>query len=424
MNRSKPSPVPALVVGRGYTGLGTLRSLALAGIPAYVACPRDDLVTASRWYRPPPGLEDWDGSVDGQSIELLRDLQLETAVLIACRDDAALWMSDVAEHELASRFRTCSSSRATLELLQDKGRFGQLLRRSGIPHPRTFSIRSRADINKIPFEDLDRVFLKPTDSQRFNQLLGTKGFWAASRGEFHEIWNQIDKQGLSVVAQEYVRGGADDHYFVDGFRDRRGKFTGLFARRRLRIYPPDFGNSSYCLSVPLREVAEAIGHLTWLLSDLDYRGIFSAEFKRDARNGEFRILEVNTRAWWYVEFAARCGVNVCQMAYQDAMHLPVTQSVRNYRLGAGCVNLGADLKSVLSSRTRGPLYKYLWQWSRAHYHVMLWNDPAPALKLSAAWLHRVYSRAIRISLSVFGRSRYTEADSPRSPVASSPPGNQ
>jgi len=47
--------------------------------------------------------------------------------------------------------------------------------------------------------------------------------------------------------------------------------------------------------------------------------VFSAEFKFDERDGLFKILEVNARPWWYVDFAARCGVDVCRMAYRDAL---------------------------------------------------------------------------------------------------------
>ncbi|HEX7113088.1 MAG TPA: hypothetical protein VF216_11645, partial [Mizugakiibacter sp.] len=199
------------------------------------------------------------------------------------------------------------------------------------------------------------------------------------------IWHRLEAHGLEVLAQEYVPGDATQHYFVDGFRDRNGTLTGLFARRRWRIFPPDFGNSSYCRSVPLEEVGNAVDSLGRLLAGLDYRGIFSAEFKRDARDGTFRILEVNTRAWWYVEFAARCGVNVCRMAWQDALGLPVELSRRDYPAGEGCVNLPGDIITVRSQprAVRGPLHRILAQWARAHCHVFRLDDPRPGL--SVAW---------------------------------------
>ncbi len=374
---------PAIVLGHDQTGLGTLRSLRLAGIPTYVACPPGDLATRSRWYRPTPGAIPWDGKVGPQACEILQAMPLAQAVLIPGADDAALWLADIPQSALSDRFCVSSSPRASLEILQDKARFGEFLARTGIPHPRTFPIGCSADIDAIPFDELARVFIKPANSQQFNQVIGAKGIWARNRKEFDDIWLELDANGLKVMAQEYIPGSSSDHYFVDGFRDRNGSMTGLFARRRIRIFPPDFGNSSYCQSIPLADVHGAIENITELLSKLDYRGIFSAEFKRDSRNGNFCILEVNTRAWWYVEFAARCGVNVCQMAYQDAKGLPVTAAPRNYRTGVGCVNLYGDIKAVLaqSPAARDPRTKILGQWARAHFHVFRLDDPGPGLSV-------------------------------------------
>lgn len=376
-----PACVPAIVVARGATALGMLRSLTLAGIPAYVACPPDDLVTRSRWYRAVPGVSGWDGSAGPDVLDTLQTIPLARAVLIPGRDDAALWLADLPDSDLADRFPVSSSSRACLEILQDKSRFGEYLAGTGMPHPRTFTIRRAADIQAIPFDELDRVFIKPVDSQHFSQALGAKGLWAANRAEFETIWQMLDRRGFQVIAQEYVPGSAADHYFLDGFRDRNGVLAGLLARRRRRIYPADFGNSSYCETVPLEALGDAVSHLDALLAGLRYRGIFSAEFKRDARCGTLRILEVNTRAWWYVEFAARCGVNVCRMAHEDALDRPVTPAARTYAVGAGCVNLDGDIKAVLrrgAHRTE-PLARTLLKWSRAHCHVYRWDDPWPAL---------------------------------------------
>jgi D-aspartate ligase len=391
--------VPAIVLGRQQTALGALRSLRLAGIPTYVACPPGDLPTYSRWYRPTPGATAWDGTVGTQTLDILRAMPLAGAVLIPGADDAALWLADMPQSELGSRFRVSTSARQTLEILQDKVRFGKFLAQTGIAHPRTFPISSSADIDAIPFDELDRVFIKPADSQKFNLATGAKGIWAHTRKELEESWRRLDGRGFVVMAQEYVPGSSSDHYFIDGFRDRNGNLTGLFARRRIRIYPPDFGNSSYCHSIALADVQGAVDSVATLLSALSYRGIFSAEFKRDSRNGIFRILEVNTRAWWYVELAARCGVNVCEMAYQDASDLPVTVSSKSYPTGVGCANLYGDIKTVssLGKAERGPLLKIMAQWARAHLHVFRFDDPGPGLsiirKLLMQRIHKTVRRA-------------------------------
>ena len=219
------------------------------------------------------------------------------------------------------------------------------------------------------------------------------------------------------MAQEYIPGGSDEHYFIDGFRGRDGRFNGLFARKRLRIYPADFGNSSYCKSVALEKVDVALAGLKRLLIDLRYRGVFSAEFKVDARCGSFRLLEVNTRPWWYVEFAAHCGVNVCQMAYQDALGLSVTEGDADYPVNVGCLNLGMDLRAVRSANpsNHAPLPQLLRQWSTARYHVLRWNDLGPALSLLRIWFRRAFARLWQLSKVSFGRAPRIEAGSPQSP---------
>ena len=205
-------------------------------------------------------------------------------------------------------------------------------------------------------------------------------------------------QGFGLIAQEYVPGTAADHYFIDGFRSRDGDLGGVFCRRRLRIHPPDFGNSSYCHSIPPHDTGNALRDLESLLHDLSYRGIFSAEFKRDARTGEFRLLEINTRAWWYVEFAARCGVNVCRMAWEDALGLPVTKSGK-VRIGRGCVNLPADLEAVRSQHL--PLRAWpgiARQWAHAHFHVFRLADPMPGLSAARVIARHVLGKFLRPSV--------------------------
>lgn len=371
--------VPAIVWGRGPTAVGILRCLGIAKIPAHVACPPTDQVARSRWYRPIPGPDPWDGALDAHARDALRALPLEEAVVIPSADDTALWLSDIPDSDLRARVRVSTSSRPTLEILQDKTKFAEFLRGTDIPHPRTFRIESAQDIAAVSYEDLDSTFLKPANSQKFSDITGTKAVRVASRDELQRVWEDLAGRGFKLMAQEYVPGPPTNHYFVDGFRDGRGRITGLFARRRIRMHPADFGNSSYCRSIPLDEIPAAIDSIVELLSRLAYRGIFSAEFKQDARDGKFRIIEVNTRAWTYVEFAARCGVNVCEMAYADALDRPVAMAPKAYAMGEGCVDFHRDVSSLRNGAAGDPLPKILLQWAFAHFHTFRLDDPGPGL---------------------------------------------
>ena len=389
MRSAVSTGVPAIVVGRGPTALGILRCLRMAGIDSYVACPKDDHVTASRWYRPTPGIH-WDGTLGVAGHEALDRMPLDKAVLIAGADDAALWMSELPDAMLGSKFAVSTASWTTQALLQDKSKFAQFLSGTNMPYPRTFYLESIDDVAAVPFDELDRVFLKPINSQQFSDVVGVKGVWVSSRTELLARWQSLHARGFKLMAQEYVPGTAADHYFIDGFRDRHGALTGLFARRRYRISPPDFGNSSYCESIALIDMEVALRHLETLLEALDYRGIFSAEFKRDARDGAFRILEINSRAWTYVEFAARCGVNVCKMAWQDALGHEVQPASPRYAVGAGCVDFYRDFGTLWAQRRTVPLHwsAVVRQWSHAHYHSFRLDDPRPALRFAVGVIKR------------------------------------
>lgn len=391
--------IPAIVMGKGPTALGILRSLVLAGIPAYVACPPNDLATRSRWFRPTPGDLPWDGRPGEAALDVLRRMPLERAVIVPGADDAALWLADLPSTDLGERFLVSTSTHDAQALLQDKAVFAGYLAAAHIPHPRTWRVRCLADLDAIPFATLDRAFIKPVNSQKFSDTIGAKGVWVSTRAEMRDAWARLHAQGFDLMVQEYIPGPASEHFFIDGFRDRHGAYPGVFARRRVRMSPPDFGNSSCCHSIPLDIVPDAVRQLRRLLDGLDYRGIFSAEFKRDPRDGRFRIIEVNTRAWTYVEFAARCGMNVCEMAWQDAQDLPVTRATRDYPEGVPCVDFYHDIPAVLAlrKRQRVPLGPVFAQWAGAQLHTFRWDDPRPALSFVRDLVRKRLSRIFGVA---------------------------
>lgn len=392
MNVVDAGRVPVIVMGQGPTALGILRAVTLAGIPVHVACPPDDLTTRSRWYRPVPGAS-WDGRPGPAAEDALRAMPLDRAVLIAGADDIAMWLSELPS-DLQERFPVSTASHAVQALLQDKATFARHLERLGIPHPRTFHLGSLAEVDAVPMETLERVFIKPVNSQRFSDVVGAKGVWVHTRDELRDTWARLHAQGFSLMAQEYIPGPATEHFFVDGFRDAGGAYPGLFVRQRMRMSPPDFGNSSCSRSVPLDRADEAVGQVRRLLDDVGYRGIFSAEFKRDPRDGQFRIIEVNTRAWTYVEFAARHGVNVCEMAWQDALGEPVRMASRSYPIGKLCIDLHHDLSSLgrTPKQEIGSVLRLAMQWARADLHVFRWSDPRPALHVLGSLLLKRIAR--------------------------------
>src|SRR5262249_26993514 len=96
-----------------------------------------------------------------------------------------------------------------------------------------------------------------------------------------------------------------------------------------------------------------------------------------------KLLEVNARPWGLLALAARCGVDVCIMAYRDALGLPVDPVV-SYEVGRHCVHPAGQWRLVREGlRSPGG-------WGRsllgATQLVLCADDPLPAVADGARWL--------------------------------------
>ena len=368
-----PGLPPVLALGGGITLAAVLNILHKNRSPYYALCPADDFVCSSRWFRRLPTLFPEPGPSDLEAV--LSTLDLESAFLLPCSDD---WLRAVAQlpRSLAARFPS-NTSRSCVEVLTDKWRFAELLNQLRIPHPTTRLIRSTEELSALSDSSFEGAILKPLSSVAFASRHGVKGYVVQGRAQANEILRSIE---LPILLQEFVPGPPDAGYFLDGYRDRNGRMAALFGRRRLRMHPCRLGNSTVVESVPLRDLHAAIFPLEYLLDRISYCGIFSAEFKYDSCDREFKLIEINARPWWYVEFAAACGVDVCDLAYRDAMRLPLAEA-HGYDVGRRGGLVLHDLRAWRSRRGHyASLFSILKTWSSASSTPFHGNDPVPCLR--------------------------------------------
>jgi predicted ATP-grasp superfamily ATP-dependent carboligase len=373
----RPDRPPVIVLGTGVTALGTLRIFGRDGITPIVADSGDALLRSSRWYRKlPPGIEPLGTRV---LADWLAALPIDRAVLLPCSDHRVSQVAALPA-ALRERFPASVPTPQTLSYFVDKGEFAPLVGAMGVAHPFSKPLADARDLDDVPDAVLADAMLKPRDSQSFIEYFLTKALRVSSRAEAVTQLARVREAGFAVILQEYIPGPPTEHFFIDGFIDRHTTVRAVFVRRRLRMFPLDFGNSTAMVSVEPSAAAQAVAAITSLLQRVGYRGIFSAEFKRDPRDGVFKILEVNTRAWWYVDFAARCGVDVCKMAYQDALNEPV-ETVEHYDVGRPLVFPYHDYFACKELRREGRLSVRAWirSWIGAMQPVFQLQDPAPGL---------------------------------------------
>jgi len=383
---------PVLVLGSvAGTTLEVIRILALRGIPQFVIGTGVSFVARSRWHRPLPGQPQEEPSPLSLP-RLLARLPFERMILIPCSDD---WVLATARLDpgLAARFPTSLAPRESLEILLDKGRFAEAAQRLSVPHPRTICLASEDDLATFPDSVFPDAFLKPRDTQAFSRRYGVKAFRFETRSQAVSLVREARLAGLRLVLQEYIPGPPTRYYCVEGFMDRTATVCAWFVTRRQRMFPPDFGDTSLGVSIRPEEVAPAIDVARRFLGALRYRGVFEVAFKYDERDGLFKILEINARPYACIGFAARCGVDLVTMAYQDALNQPV-EPVAGYEVGRRYVDPYPDMFAGWRLIREGKLTPWSWacSWLGTYQPVFSWSDPLPAVAEFSTRIRRFVQR--------------------------------
>lgn len=156
------------------------------------------------------------------------------------------------------------------------------------------------------------VIVKPERSVEFKRRYRRQAFRCETAAELEEALAQTEEFG--PIVQELIPGGDDTLYTVGSYLDADGRALGVFCGRKLRQTPPGIGTCRVGEAIWVEEVVEAALRL---LAAFEYRGISQVEFKRDPRDGRFKLMEINARLWQWHGLASACGVDLPRIAYAD-----------------------------------------------------------------------------------------------------------
>ncbi len=130
------------------------------------------------------------------------------------------------------------------------------------------------------------------------------------RYQVDQFWRQTSEP--EILVQEYVRGDGYGYFALC----REGEILCQFMHHRIREYPITGGPSVLAESFHHRRLEE-LGRR--VLSHLKWNGVAMVEFKRDVRDDEFRLMEINPKFWGSLELAIKSGVDFPVYAVQTAL---------------------------------------------------------------------------------------------------------
>lgn len=158
------------------------------------------------------------------------------------------------------------------------------------------------------------VVVKPSDPPSFRARFGVKAFRAENDAELAAALERA--QDFDPFVQEWIPGGDETLWTAGVYVDQSGRALGTFTGRKLRQTPREIGTARVAEARWRPELADAA---ISLLRELRFHGIAQVEFKLDARDGRFKLIEVNPRLWEWHGLAAACGVDLPHIAYLDAI---------------------------------------------------------------------------------------------------------
>jgi predicted ATP-grasp superfamily ATP-dependent carboligase len=313
---------PVLVLGGSLSGLGVLRTFGRHGIDAYLVADRKEPAVFSKYCKRSFNVSGkrFDREILKKLLKRIGRMLSKPIVVYPTTDLDALNLAEIKD-DLAEDFHFVVGDKAPVETLVNKTKFYRALDRSGIHHPMTHFPENMKDVQRIAVEISYPIFVRPAITQIMSQNLHTsaKGFVAHSPRELQQYFQFATSHNVEVMFQEIIPGPPESSCQLEGYYDMSFRPVALFARRRLRIWPPDFGNTTLCVSIPVTELADEKIVINRFLCEIGYHGLASAEFKKDSRDGRQKIFEINARPWWHFWLSSKCGVDLVFLSYLDAI---------------------------------------------------------------------------------------------------------
>jgi len=388
-----PAPAGALVIGGDYKSLGVVRSLGRHGIRVWVL--RDDHLLAS-WSRYVDRSFGWPATSEPERVEYLLDLcrthRLDGWALVPADEEPAALLARNRD-ALAARFRvTVLAPWERLRWAYDKRLTYRLAAECGVGHPRTWYPRGRDDV--LAFEGSYPAVLKPAYRPELNRFTLSKAWPAGDRqtliARYDEASALIDPE--LIMIQELVPGGGECQFSFAALCQDGRPLASLVARR-LRQWPADFGRAStYVETVVAPDVSECARRV---LAALRFDGLVEVEFKRDPRDGELKLLDINPRVWGWHTLGRRAGVDFPYLLWR--MVGGETISELQGRPGVRWVRALTDVPQAIGAIRAGRLsiLEYLWSLrGPIEFAVLAADDPLPALLELPATAYLVWRRHV------------------------------
>lgn len=334
--------IPVIVLSSHTMGLGVIRALGIMRVPIYVFYyDMKDMGYVSKYvkesiYCPHPEQNEAD------FIKLLLEYskRLQGSLLVPV-DDATISVVSKNKTILEKYFKVACTGWETTHKYIDKKYTYELADKIGVPCPKTIVPTNLDDVSSYAKDIQYPCLVKPCESHKYFEIFKKKMVLVNNLDEMIKAYLEADEAGIEVMIQEYIpgedsRGVNYNSYIIDG------KPLAEFTAEKVRYSPPGIGVPRVVVSKSVPEVIE-LGRK--ILSALGYYGYSCTEFKKDPRDGIYKLMEINGRHNRSALLAVRCGMNFPWIEYAHFFNKEIKFN-RDYQDGIYWVD---ELRDIIHS---------------------------------------------------------------------------
>lgn len=213
-----------------------------------------------------------------------------------------------------------------------KEKFYDIYQDMGIDMPKTFIFpcNQNKDMNEIKeyFKEYPLI-IKPSDGVEYHSLEDVslaKVYKAHTEEELEKIIKKIEKAGYNknLIIQEFIPG--DDSALFDSIfyvgKDKKAKLA-TFAQIGLQEHTPTGIGNCTVLVNGFDEHGyqeEFVYKLKQFIEKIGYQGFAEFDMKYDARDGKYKVLEINPRQSRSGYYLTACGYNLIKYLIDDLIY--------------------------------------------------------------------------------------------------------
>ena len=351
---------PVVLLDMGIPGLAVARHLGRAGIPVFALDTKNQHWTHASRYVEVLSSQEFRHPDRVISVVLEMAVSLEVKPVLMPLHDDYLRLVSKNRHELANYYRFVLPRPDAVECVIDKHKFYQVCVQQQLPAAQSYYPSNGEQVSQLSHHVVYPAIIKPIESRSWQTdsasafLNGRKTVTVRNPQELLYEYERLSRIDSRLIIQEIIPGPDANLIYVVCYVRKNGDPAGFFVGRKLRTYPPHFGRGSYVESINDKQ---AVSSAIDVIKRLNYRGCFGIEFKVDARDGVYKLIELNGRFGMWDGFAADCGRNLIYTAYLDALDEPCDEILGNYDIGRHWLNLETDIWAAMQYIRDGE-----WRW--------------------------------------------------------------